>query len=517
MFVVTQPQGAAATCLWQLCANAVPRRLPLYRGLQQESITAVACGVRHSLALCASGRVLSWGGNTTQTLAQPTARCLLGYGDVEYQSLPRPVALRGAAIAIAAGALHSAVVLSSGLLVTWGYQGDTGVQGWSRYHAPLGYADVTAQGEPRACPLPAPSPMVLSDCTGRDRPAVVSAMAGRQLMWRAVSVACGQAHTVVLTASGTVLAFGCGVQGQLGRRSAMGVACGPPAASSRGLMPVAVPRCRQVFASGNTTFALTRDGGKLYQFGHSTRHPSIPVSCRQPVAATWRPQLVAAGLSRVAVGQTMVMATLDAPGAVPAPPPEAPTTSAVAAGGVKASASMPAPSGRSTALVLLMRRTYAKLRSVGQCGACRAAITGKVYWCQACAAVGSCSSLSLCENCHTSGAGAALHNHGVDTSDCLCRSGVVRESVPPHEDPIWFPPATAGVAPAGSRAVGMFESPIGRWCVRCGGLVAATDDLFRRFPSEFDAAPSHPCWHHTGQLLRAQLACVGGTLGGSQV
>jgi alpha-tubulin suppressor-like RCC1 family protein len=138
------------------------------------TVTAISAGWNHNLALTSAGRVLAWG--------------VGGSGALGYQPLvnngwtPQPVGLPGGATAsvISAGALFSLAVTSSGGLLAWG----------KNSHGQLGDGTTTDRTLPVAVALPSGTTV-----TG---------------------IAAKYAHSVALTSTGGLLAWGGGGFGKLG-------------------------------------------------------------------------------------------------------------------------------------------------------------------------------------------------------------------------------------------------------------------------------------------------------------
>ncbi|CAE7764835.1 HERC1, partial [Symbiodinium sp. KB8] len=164
-----------------------PDTLPSVQGgvhLGGEAV-AVAAGYAHTLVATASGKAFAFGGG---------AYGMLGYGtnsDVggKPETLPYsvgPVPLDGNAVAVAAGQYHSLVLLDDGSLWAFG-SGEDGK---------LGYGNsFDVGGTPETLP---------------------SEKGPVQLGGKAVAVAAGRSHSLVLLENGTVCAFGQGSQGRLG-------------------------------------------------------------------------------------------------------------------------------------------------------------------------------------------------------------------------------------------------------------------------------------------------------------
>jgi alpha-tubulin suppressor-like RCC1 family protein len=84
--------------------------------------TAVSAGANHSLALLSNGTVLSWGDNTFAELGDGTT----GSGNFTDSDVPGPVDLTNlpsgdTVTAVAAGGMHSLALLNTGEVIAWGY------------------------------------------------------------------------------------------------------------------------------------------------------------------------------------------------------------------------------------------------------------------------------------------------------------------------------------------------------------------------------------------------------------
>src|SRR5450756_149320 len=137
------------------------------------SVTAIAGGGNHSLALTSTGQVLAWGDN---------AYGELGNASITNSTTPVAVSLpSGTTVtAIAAGYNHSLALTSSGQVLAWGYNGD----------GELGNGTTTSSSIPVAVSLPSGT--------------TVTAIAG------------GGQHSLALTSTGQVLAWGYNGDGELG-------------------------------------------------------------------------------------------------------------------------------------------------------------------------------------------------------------------------------------------------------------------------------------------------------------
>ena len=138
------------------------------------TITALAAGGAHSLALTSTGRVYAWGDNTFGQLGDGTS------GNT--RTTPVPVLLPAGAIitTLAAGVYHSLALTSTGQVYAWGYNG----------YGELGDGTITEQHTPVPVLLPAG--------------ATITALAA------------GVYHSLALTSTGSALAWGDNFYVQLG-------------------------------------------------------------------------------------------------------------------------------------------------------------------------------------------------------------------------------------------------------------------------------------------------------------
>src|SRR5262249_23041585 len=146
-------------------------------------VIQIAAGAQHSLALTSSGQLYAFGDNETGQLGNAT-----NVGTNNPNPTPTLVTLPGEigpATLIPAGESHSLAVTSSGQLYAFGY---------NRY-GQLG--NPTNNGTPK--PNPTPTLVTLPGEIGAP-----------------TQIAAGAVHTLVITASGQLYAFGFNQYGQLG-------------------------------------------------------------------------------------------------------------------------------------------------------------------------------------------------------------------------------------------------------------------------------------------------------------
>ncbi len=140
---------------------------------QGTTITAVAASEEHSLALTSTGQVLAWGNNSNGQL---------GNGTNTASNVPVSVSLPVGTIitAVAAGVFHSLALTSTGQVLAWGFNGD----------GELGNGANTDSNVPVSVSLPVGT--------------IITALAG------------GTYHSLGLTSTGQVLAWGHNAFGELG-------------------------------------------------------------------------------------------------------------------------------------------------------------------------------------------------------------------------------------------------------------------------------------------------------------
>ncbi|MBC7617520.1 MAG: RCC1 repeat-containing protein [Candidatus Saccharibacteria bacterium] len=181
------------------------------------SIVALSAGVFHSLALLSDGRVLTWGNN---------AEGALGDGGTQSHSSPLPVVGLAGMVRIHSGERHALAVDGQGRVWSWGlnHQGQLG-------HSANAYQ--------------ANTPLQVAFTGGAD---VADARGGA-------------GHSVALTRSGEVWAWGDNRVGQLG--VAQPSQSGTPV---RVVFPVGIARIVAIDVAGEQSYALDSDG-KLWAWG----------------------------------------------------------------------------------------------------------------------------------------------------------------------------------------------------------------------------------------------------------
>jgi alpha-tubulin suppressor-like RCC1 family protein len=137
------------------------------------TVSTIAAGFLHSLAVTSQGKLLAWGDNADGEL---------GNGTTDQSSTPVPVRLPGGTMVrgLFAGCSHSIVLSTTGTVLAWGANGD----------GQLGDGTITGRLTPVKARMPAGTKVT------------------------AISAGCW--HSLALTTTGKVLAWGNGEFGQLG-------------------------------------------------------------------------------------------------------------------------------------------------------------------------------------------------------------------------------------------------------------------------------------------------------------
>ncbi|XP_066090788.1 RCC1 and BTB domain-containing protein 2 isoform X3 [Saccopteryx bilineata] len=220
--------------------------------LSNKQVTEVACGSYHSLVLTSDGEVFAWGYNNSGQV---------GSGSTANQPIPRRVTgcLQSKVVVnIACGQMCSMVVVDSGEVYVWGYNGN----------GQLG----------------------LGSSGNQSTPCRIAALQGIRVQ----RVACGYAHTLVLTDDGQVYAWGANSYGQLGTGNKNNQSYPTPVVVEKDRI-IEIAACH----SAHTSAARTQ-GGHVYMWGQCRgQSVSLPhlthLSCTDDVfacfatpAVSWR-------------------------------------------------------------------------------------------------------------------------------------------------------------------------------------------------------------------------------------
>ena len=252
-------------------------------------VTQIAAGSDHSLAVTASGQLYGFGynyygqlgrsANTSSGDPNPTPTVVTLAGEI------------GPVTQVAAGGNHSLAVTASGQLYAFGYNG----------YGELGSATNSGTGNPNPTPTPVSLPgeigpvtqVAAGECSqsrgDRQRAALrVRAQRDGELgsatnisttnpnptptlvtlpgeIGPVTQVAAGANHSLAVTASGQLYAFGYNEYGQLGSTTNSGTG-NPNPTPTLVTLPGEVGRVTQVAAGGDHSLAVTASG-QLYAFG----------------------------------------------------------------------------------------------------------------------------------------------------------------------------------------------------------------------------------------------------------
>ncbi|HEY7256650.1 MAG TPA: putative Ig domain-containing protein [Solirubrobacterales bacterium] len=199
-----------------------------------DPVTEIAAGLDHSLALTSSGHLYAFGKNKYGQLGTAT-----NSGTENPNPTPTLVSLPGASgpvSKIAAGGNHSLALTASGQLYAFG----------ENYYGELG----NAVNSGTANPSPTPTLVTLPGASGP-----------------VTQIAAGAAHTLALTSSGQLYAFGENLFGELGRITNSGTSTPNPTPALVTLPGASGPVTR-IAAGAYHTLALT-SSGQLYAFGEN--------------------------------------------------------------------------------------------------------------------------------------------------------------------------------------------------------------------------------------------------------
>ena len=219
--------------------HPLPAPVTASGALNGKKLTAIAAGQDFSLAVASDGKVYAWGNN---------AQGELGNGDTTDQPALVPVTVNGiltnqTVTLVAAGSYHSLAITTDGQVMAWGYN-RTGA---------LGDGTTANRSSPVAVKTNGP-------------------LAGQ----RFIAVAAGEYHSLALSASGTVFAWGFNFNGQLGDGS--GLDSSVPVALNRTNL-FAGKSVIAIAAGLEHSLALTEDGlvyawgdNSVGQLGDGTTH-----------------------------------------------------------------------------------------------------------------------------------------------------------------------------------------------------------------------------------------------------
>ncbi|QFG24731.1 RCC1 domain-containing protein [Actinomadura sp. WMMB 499] len=295
-------------------------------------VKALAAGERHSLALLVDGRVLAWGSNSNGQLGDGTSKPRSV--PVPVHAPDGRTGQLGGVTRIAAAGNLSVALLASGQVVTWGASssgqrgtGDTSAPAYpTTVHAPSGEGPLTgvtaiAAGD-RACLVALEDGRVLAwggnlagilgtaGVKARALPAPVGGEGGQGELTGVAELAAGSKHAIARLRDGRVLSWGKNDAGQLGDGTVRGRWTPAPVAGTSGAAPLR--DATAVAAGGKHNYALLEDGTMVAwgsngngQLGTGGTEPSArPV----PVKGSYTPKL--RGVTGVVAGEGFGVALL---------------------------------------------------------------------------------------------------------------------------------------------------------------------------------------------------------------
>jgi len=216
-------------------------------------VTAVAAGSEHNLAVTSTGAVLAWGYNADGQLGNGST----GTSDVPVNvSLPTGTKVTG----VAAGALQSMALTSTGAVLAWGYNAD----------GELGDGTKTISDVPVKVKLPPGTK--------------VTAIAAGGFLYGVGGITAGPDHSLAVTSTGAVLAWGYNADGELGDGSRtnsdvpmkvkLHAGMKVTAVAAGDLHSLALTSTRAVLAWGGNNFGQLGDG--------SYEESDVPVQVNVP-------------------------------------------------------------------------------------------------------------------------------------------------------------------------------------------------------------------------------------------
>jgi alpha-tubulin suppressor-like RCC1 family protein len=212
--------------------NANPTPVPVSLPGAEGPVTEIAAGRSHSLAVTSTGQLYAFGDNAYGQLGGTTNNGSENANPPALVTLPEAA---GPVTLIAAGGMDSFALTSTGQLYAFG----------ENLYGQLG----TSTNDGTEAPTP-PTVVTLPGATGP-----------------VTEVAPGVSHTLVLTSTGQLYAFGENQYGQLGSSVNAGTMAPNPVPSLVAL-PGAEGRVTQIAAGGEHSLALTSTG-QLYAFGEN--------------------------------------------------------------------------------------------------------------------------------------------------------------------------------------------------------------------------------------------------------
>ncbi|XP_032805642.1 putative E3 ubiquitin-protein ligase HERC4 isoform X1 [Petromyzon marinus] len=258
--------------LGQLGHDKTRKKLEQVSSLDTQTILAVACGDSHTLALNDKGQLFAWGQASEGQLGLP--------GTDEIVRVPRHVKTLAEVpiVQVACGYHHSLALAKDGRLFTWGSNryGQLGVGsfGGSQRTAQLVH---TLQGVPLARLAAGKAHSLALTCSGavfawgrnnfgqlglsdeidKCYPALLKSLRTQKVVY----ICCGEDHTAILTKEGGVFTFGAGGYGQLGHNSTN------HEVNPRKVFELMGSIVTQIACGRQHTLAFVPSSGRIYSFG----------------------------------------------------------------------------------------------------------------------------------------------------------------------------------------------------------------------------------------------------------
>ncbi|XP_029910454.1 probable E3 ubiquitin-protein ligase HERC3 isoform X2 [Myripristis murdjan] len=260
-------------------------------------VSQVACGSHHSVALTKDGQVYTWGQDSSGQLGLGKRKPVVGSPQLVRSLWANPL------VQVSAGGEQSFALAVSGSVFSWGknHRGQLGLGDTTDRHTPTAVQCLNMKktvhiscGREHTATLTKGGTVFtfgsgqfgqLGHNSFRDelRPRVVSELWGAKV----TEISCGRHHTLVLTDSRRVYSFGCGEQGQLGRRE-----------ESRQSVPLHVQlphapdvtdghQIGNIYAGGNCSFALCAVNKEVHQESNPRGAQYIPQQCLDDVIEKW--------------------------------------------------------------------------------------------------------------------------------------------------------------------------------------------------------------------------------------
>lgn len=279
--------------------------------LSGKTVISLAKGIRHTLALCSDGSLVTWGENFEGQLGNNTRTTAAGPVQVAQSS---GVLAGKRVIAVAAGDYHNLVLCADGTLAAWGnnLKGQLGNNSTERSLVPV---EIVREGGvlvgKSVVAISAGGNFNVALCAdgtlaawgendfgqlGNNRtmdslvPVPVRQISGPLVEKSVVAIAAGADHCLALCSDGTLAAWGRNDSGQLGNSSS--VSSSSPVAVRQSSGALLGKTVVAIAAGSRHSLALSADGtmaawgaGTFGQLGNGTNSSTVPVAVNQGVGA----------------------------------------------------------------------------------------------------------------------------------------------------------------------------------------------------------------------------------------